>query len=44
MSFYTCHADGEDCWFSDIDDQGCRGRFAAYLFEESFRYGEAVPA
>jgi len=41
---FRCHHDGEDCWFADIDDQGCAGRFATYLFEEVFRYGEAVPA
>jgi hypothetical protein len=39
-----CHEDGENCWFADIDDQGCAGRFGTYLLEEAFRYGEAVSA
>ena len=44
MILFRCHDDGEDCWFADIDDQECGGRFARYLFEEAFRSGEAVPA
>jgi hypothetical protein len=39
----TCHPDGEDCWFSDIDDQGCLGRFGAYVLAE-VTSGAAVPA
>ncbi|WP_269433599.1 hypothetical protein [Nonomuraea sp. SBT364] len=44
MRTFTCHDHGEDCWFADIDDLGCSGRFASYLFDEMFRSGEAVPA
>jgi len=44
MQLYQCHDDGADCWFADIDDQGCAGRLAAYLFEETFMCGVAVPA
>ncbi|MEU4542474.1 hypothetical protein [Nonomuraea dietziae] len=41
-----CHEEGEPCWFADIDDLGCRGRFAAFVAEELelVRYGAAVPA
>ncbi|MCK2215128.1 hypothetical protein MF672_015215 [Actinomadura sp. ATCC 31491] len=45
MVRYKCHEHGEQCWFADLDDQECGGRFALYLFEEvAFRSGEAVPA
>ncbi|MEV0581598.1 hypothetical protein [Nonomuraea sp. NPDC050310] len=45
MTKHRCHAEGEPCWFADIDDRECLGRFAAYVFAETgFRYGEAVPA
>ncbi|MEU5866842.1 MULTISPECIES: hypothetical protein [unclassified Nonomuraea] len=44
MIRFRCHDHGEDCWFADIDDQECAGRFAAYVFDEVFRSGEAVPA
>ncbi|MFI6596527.1 hypothetical protein ACIBHX_09765 [Nonomuraea sp. NPDC050536] len=42
----TCHVHGEECWFADIDDLGCAGRFAAYVYEElcGFTSGVAVPA
>ncbi|MFI9559943.1 hypothetical protein [Nonomuraea endophytica] len=48
MSIRICHVDGEDCWFADIDDQGCQGRFAVYVMGESggddLTYGAAVSA
>lgn len=36
MIWFTCHDHGEECWFADVDDQECAGRFARYLFEEAF--------
>ncbi|GAA0926930.1 hypothetical protein [Nonomuraea longicatena] len=46
MTYDTCHSDGEHCWFSDIDDQGCQGRFGAYVMEEAavVTSAAAVPA
>ena len=44
MTLFRCHDHGEDCWFADIDDQECAGRFGSYVFDEVFRFGEAVPA
>ncbi|NUR87375.1 MAG: hypothetical protein HOY71_25120 [Nonomuraea sp.] len=38
----TCHDHGEDCWFADIDDLGCGGRFAAYVIEELTPFGRAL--
>lgn len=45
MTTRTCHGHDEDCWFSDLDDQGCYGRFAAFVYGELRpMYGVAVPA
>ncbi|MEV1001927.1 hypothetical protein [Nonomuraea sp. NPDC050202] len=44
MIWIWCHDHGEECWFADLDDQECAGRFARYLFEEAFRSGGAAPA
>ncbi len=44
MRRWKCHEEGEECWFADIDDRECGGRFADYLLAETFRYGEAVSA
>ncbi|PRX68066.1 hypothetical protein B0I32_10327 [Nonomuraea fuscirosea] len=44
MIAFMCHDHGEECWFADIDDQECAGRFGRYLFEEVFMSGGGVPA
>ncbi|MEU8246979.1 hypothetical protein [Nonomuraea sp. NPDC048916] len=44
MMTFWCHDHDTDCWFADVDDLGCGGRFAVYVYEEVFRFGEAVPA
>ncbi|MFE3447696.1 hypothetical protein ACFXJ8_02075 [Nonomuraea sp. NPDC059194] len=41
----SCHEEGEPCWFADVDDLGCQGRFAVYVMAEAgVRFGAAVPA